>query len=170
MCELGRAHMNTEIRKHKRHDEAFKRSAVEHWLVSGKSVRQIAVTTNQIVFGEKNQGRRWISSERSKIRVRFRGMTFIFTLISSIWPENKQMQALWKIMNIICLPMRRLLSRFRLRGNFQKRIMQQPLFAWLGQRMPDQDGDRVMSLAHRMGEGGRRPGEGINGFIPSPSS
>lgn len=28
--------------KYKRYDEAFKRSAVEHWLVSGKSARQIA--------------------------------------------------------------------------------------------------------------------------------
>ena len=27
---------------HKRYDEAFKRSAVEHWMLSGKSVRQIA--------------------------------------------------------------------------------------------------------------------------------
>ena len=28
--------------KYKRYDEAFKRAAVEHWLVSGKSGRQIA--------------------------------------------------------------------------------------------------------------------------------
>ena len=28
--------------KYKRYDEAFKREAVEHWLVSGKSGRQIA--------------------------------------------------------------------------------------------------------------------------------
>lgn len=42
MCELGEAHMNTEPRQHKHYDEAFKKSAVEHWLVSGKSVRQIA--------------------------------------------------------------------------------------------------------------------------------
>ena len=43
MCELGCTHMNeTRIRKYKRYDEAFKRSAVEHWLVSGKSGRQIA--------------------------------------------------------------------------------------------------------------------------------
>ena len=28
--------------KHKRYDEAFKRSAVEHWMISGKSARQIA--------------------------------------------------------------------------------------------------------------------------------
>jgi transposase len=34
--------MNTEARKHARYDEAFKRTAVEHWMVSGKSVRQIA--------------------------------------------------------------------------------------------------------------------------------
>ena len=34
--------MNTETRAHKRYDETFKRSAVEHWLLSGKSVRQIA--------------------------------------------------------------------------------------------------------------------------------
>ena len=35
--------MNTETKtKYKRYDEAFKRSAVEHWLVSGKSARQIA--------------------------------------------------------------------------------------------------------------------------------
>jgi transposase len=27
---------------HKRYDDAFKRSAVEHWMLSGKSVRQIA--------------------------------------------------------------------------------------------------------------------------------
>jgi transposase len=29
-------------RTHKRYDEAFKRQAVEHWMLSGKSVRQIA--------------------------------------------------------------------------------------------------------------------------------
>lgn len=34
--------MNTETRSHKRYDETFKRSAVEHWMLSGKSVRQIA--------------------------------------------------------------------------------------------------------------------------------
>jgi len=35
--------MNHGIKtKYKRYDEAFKRSAVEHWLVSGKSARQIA--------------------------------------------------------------------------------------------------------------------------------
>jgi transposase-like protein len=28
--------------KHKRYDEDFKKSAVEHWLVSGKSARQLA--------------------------------------------------------------------------------------------------------------------------------
>jgi transposase-like protein len=32
----------TTTRTHKRYDEAFKRSAVEHWMLSGKSVRQIA--------------------------------------------------------------------------------------------------------------------------------
>jgi len=43
MCELGRTHMNTETKiKHKRYDEAFKKSAVEHWLISGKSAWQIA--------------------------------------------------------------------------------------------------------------------------------
>jgi len=43
MCELGITYMNTEATpKHKRYDETFKRSAVEHWLLSGKSVRQIA--------------------------------------------------------------------------------------------------------------------------------
>lgn|SRR5512138_984427 len=42
MCELGSTHMNdTRPRKYKRYDEAFKRSAVEHWLVSGKSARRI---------------------------------------------------------------------------------------------------------------------------------
>ena len=35
--------MSTETKaKHKRYDEAFKKSAVEHWLISGKSVRQVA--------------------------------------------------------------------------------------------------------------------------------
>jgi len=34
--------MNTEAIKHKRYDETFKRSAVEHWMLSGKSVRQVA--------------------------------------------------------------------------------------------------------------------------------
>src|ERR1017187_4662412 len=43
MCELVPTHMNNETRtKHKRYDEAFKRSAVEHWMVSGKSARLIA--------------------------------------------------------------------------------------------------------------------------------
>ena len=45
MCELGITYMNTEATpKHKRYDEAFKRSALEHWLLSGKSVRQVAST------------------------------------------------------------------------------------------------------------------------------
>ena len=35
--------MNTETKtKYKRYDEAFKRSAVEHWLVSGLSATQVA--------------------------------------------------------------------------------------------------------------------------------
>jgi transposase len=35
--------MNSTTRtKYKRYDEAFKRQAVEHWMVSGKSGRQIA--------------------------------------------------------------------------------------------------------------------------------
>lgn len=43
MCELGEAHMNQEPKtKYKRCEEAFKRSAVEHWMLSGKSGRQIA--------------------------------------------------------------------------------------------------------------------------------
>ena len=43
MCELGSTHMNNpSTRKYKRYDEAFKRSTVEHWMVSGKSARQIA--------------------------------------------------------------------------------------------------------------------------------
>jgi hypothetical protein len=34
--------MNTETKtKLKRDDEAFKKSAVEHWLISGKSARRI---------------------------------------------------------------------------------------------------------------------------------
>jgi transposase-like protein len=44
MCELGARYTNTETKtKHKCYDEAFKKSAVEHWLISGKSARQIAV-------------------------------------------------------------------------------------------------------------------------------
>lgn len=43
MCALGATHMNTETKtKYKRYDEAFKRSAVEHWLVSGLSATQVA--------------------------------------------------------------------------------------------------------------------------------
>ena len=43
MCELGNTPMNdTTKTKYKRYDEAFKRQTVEHWLVSGKSARQIA--------------------------------------------------------------------------------------------------------------------------------
>ena len=33
---------NQSTRKYKRYDEGFKRSTVEHWMVSGKSARQIA--------------------------------------------------------------------------------------------------------------------------------
>ena len=33
----------TPDRKFKRYDEAFKRQAVEHWLLSGKSARQVAL-------------------------------------------------------------------------------------------------------------------------------
>src|SRR5436190_10801102 len=36
------AHERQPHTQYKRYDEAFKRSAVEHWLVSGKSARQIA--------------------------------------------------------------------------------------------------------------------------------
>lgn len=43
MCELGVTLMSdTTKTKYKRYDEAFKRQAVEHWLVSGKPGRQIA--------------------------------------------------------------------------------------------------------------------------------
>ena len=43
MCELGATHMSTETKtKYRRYDEAFKKSAVEHWLLSGKSARIIA--------------------------------------------------------------------------------------------------------------------------------
>ena len=34
--------MNTGTTQHKRYDETFKRSAVEHWLLSGRSAIQIA--------------------------------------------------------------------------------------------------------------------------------
>ena len=34
--------MNTATTKHKRYDEAFKRSTVEHWMLSGQSATQIA--------------------------------------------------------------------------------------------------------------------------------
>ena len=34
--------MNTETTKHKRYDEAFKRSAVEHWMLSGQNATQLA--------------------------------------------------------------------------------------------------------------------------------
>ena len=40
---MGATRMNNEATtRHKRHDETFKRSAVEHWMISGKSGRQIA--------------------------------------------------------------------------------------------------------------------------------
>lgn len=43
MCELESKHMNDKAKaKYRRYDEAFKREAVEHWMVSGKSGRQIA--------------------------------------------------------------------------------------------------------------------------------
>jgi transposase len=48
MGEVGRTPMNTQntdptpTRKHRRYDAAFKRQAVEHWLLSGKSGRQVA--------------------------------------------------------------------------------------------------------------------------------
>ena len=32
----------TPTRKYKRYDEAFQRSTVEHWMISGQSARQIA--------------------------------------------------------------------------------------------------------------------------------
>ena len=35
-------HPDQNGKTHKRYDDAFKRSAVEHWMLSGKSVRQIA--------------------------------------------------------------------------------------------------------------------------------
>jgi transposase-like protein len=47
MCELGPTHMNnpepTPTREYKRYDEAFKRQTVEHWMLSGKSARMIAL-------------------------------------------------------------------------------------------------------------------------------
>ena len=50
MCELGSKHLKDKAKakdkrqatSDKRYDEAFKREAVEPWLVSGKSARQIA--------------------------------------------------------------------------------------------------------------------------------
>ena len=37
------ANENTPPRKYKRCDEAFQRSTVEHWMLSGKSARQVAL-------------------------------------------------------------------------------------------------------------------------------
>ena len=34
--------MNTTTRQHQRYDETFKRSAVEHWMLSGQSATRIA--------------------------------------------------------------------------------------------------------------------------------
>ena len=34
--------MNSETTQHRRYYEAFKRSAVEHWMLSGQSATQIA--------------------------------------------------------------------------------------------------------------------------------
>jgi hypothetical protein len=47
LCELGTTHLNTNENptpapKRKHYDEAFQRSTVEHWLLSGKSARQTA--------------------------------------------------------------------------------------------------------------------------------
>ena len=44
MCELGATHMKTDqtATKYKRYDTTFKHSAVEHWMLSGKSARIIA--------------------------------------------------------------------------------------------------------------------------------
>jgi transposase len=37
------ANENTTARKYKRYDEAFQRSTVGHWMLSGKSARQVAL-------------------------------------------------------------------------------------------------------------------------------
>lgn len=48
MWELGQTHLNdtnqnqSTHKKYHRYDEAFKRQAVEHWMLSGKPARQIA--------------------------------------------------------------------------------------------------------------------------------
>ena len=44
MCELGATHMKPDqtTTRYKRYDAAFKHSAVEHWMLSGKSARIIA--------------------------------------------------------------------------------------------------------------------------------
>jgi len=50
--------MNPETRPHKRYDKTLKRSAVEHWMLSGKSVRQIAAEQGvnvQTLHGWKNK-------------------------------------------------------------------------------------------------------------------
>ena len=39
---MNKNESSTPTRKYKRYDKAFKRSAVEHWMVSGKSARLIA--------------------------------------------------------------------------------------------------------------------------------
>lgn len=52
MCELGATHMNTETKtKYKRYDAAFKQSAVEHWMLSGKSAR---ITAGELGINEQN--------------------------------------------------------------------------------------------------------------------
>ena len=63
MCELGTTHMNTNENtpapapKYKRYDEAFQRSTVEHWLLSGKSARQTAgelgISTQTLLHWQK---------------------------------------------------------------------------------------------------------------------
>jgi hypothetical protein len=40
----------TPTRKHKRYDEAFQRSTVEHWMLSDKSTRQTAASGESCGF------------------------------------------------------------------------------------------------------------------------
>jgi hypothetical protein len=49
MCELGATHMNPETKtKYRRYDKTFKRSAVEHWMVSGKPATHVATELGKL--------------------------------------------------------------------------------------------------------------------------
>ncbi len=83
MCELGSPRMKHALKtKYKRYDEAFKRQAVEHWLVSGLPGRQIAA---ELGINEQS-----LKGWKQKFKARPAGQ--VAPTLDALQAENRRLQ------------------------------------------------------------------------------